>query len=141
LTRDEDAREVILKRWDRSTETALDPIVLAKAGVVDAVLSLDCRTVLVNLREQAEQEESPTYWRAFSSLTGKEVGSLVEQEGSTSVTALGDRAFFLIRKAVEGPGSNVRPRLIRVLDLKTSKFLWEHPIEPARIPQRRELPP
>jgi hypothetical protein len=133
LTRDEETREVILKRWDRATDTALEPIVLAKTGVVDAALSVDCRTVLVNLREQAEQEESPTYWRAYSSLTGKEVGSLLEQEGSFGVTALGDHACFLIRKPPEAPGNTIRPRLIRVLDMKTGKFLWEHPIEPQRL--------
>jgi hypothetical protein len=138
---DDEVREVILKRWDRSSSVALDPVVLAKGGWVSATLSVDCRTVLLNLREQAEQEESPTYWRAYSTLTGKEVGSLMEQEGSTTVTALGEQVYFLIRKAVDGPGSTVRPRLLRALDMKTGKFLWDHPLEPVRMPLRREPPP
>jgi hypothetical protein len=135
IQRDDEVREVLLKRWDRASETALDPIVLAKAGVVDASLSADFRTVLVNLREQPDQEESSTFWRAYSTLTGKEVGSLLEQEGSASVTALGDRFFFLIRKPVDGPGSTVRPRSLRALDMKTGRFLWEHALVPLRVPR------
>jgi hypothetical protein len=141
IARDEEVREVILKRWDRSTDTALEPMVLAKTGVVEASLSIDFRTVLVNLREQPDQEESPTFWRAYSTLTGKEVGSLLEQEGAFGVTALGDRVFFVIRRAPEPPANAIRPRTIRALDLKTGKVLWEHAIEPLRTPQRRELPP
>jgi hypothetical protein len=141
MQRDEETREVILKRWDRSTNTALDPIVLAKAGVVDATLSVDCRTVLVNLREQADQEESSTYWRAYSTLTGKEVGSLLEQENSFGVTALGDCVFFVIRKQLEAPGNTIRPRLLRAVDMKTGKFLWEHHIEPLRMPRAMDPPP
>ncbi len=63
LSRDEETRQTILKRWELPSGHALDPIVLVKEGTVDAFLSADHRSVLVNVREQADQDESSTFWR------------------------------------------------------------------------------
>jgi hypothetical protein len=137
LVRDEEARLAVLKRWELASGKALEPIVLSKGYAVEAYLAADNRSALVHVREREDDDESPTRWHVYSTTTGKELGTFANPEDAGDLTALGERIFITVRRAVDGSTGTDRPRTLRAIELRTGKVLWEHELEPLRPPGRR----
>ena len=114
---------------------------LTKAPSLGAILSIDCRTVLVRVSERLDGEETAASYRLYSTATGKEVGSFPEQETMSTLTVLGDRAYYVSTgpagAAVPGaatapaaaPAAGLRPRGLFAVDVTTGKILWAHSLD------------
>jgi hypothetical protein len=128
-------REAVLLRWDRTTQKALPPVVLAKSEqALTALLSADHRTALVRVRKESDEEDTRVVWRFYSTATGKELGGFTDEAGEAWPTALAERAFYVADDPTPGPGAR-RARSLVAVEVKTGKVLWRRPIE-ARQPLR-----
>jgi hypothetical protein len=96
-------------------------------------LSADCRTVLVMPIGVNRPSPGGPQWSAISTETGKLLTKFIQETGTTSVSALGDRAYCVVQLPRKGGVRNTSsPRALKAIDLKTGKLAWERPIEPHR---------
>ena len=129
-------QKVVLKRWDLMTEKPLDPIVLAEGAIYQLVTVPSAGVTLVRVatppRGAAPEE---VQWTAYALTTGKEIGRFTADVGATELTAIGPRAYFVVRGPFKGPpfGGTI-PRTLKAVDLQTGKHLWEQPLEGERLP-------
>lgn len=132
---DGDRQKAVLRRWDVATGKALEPITLLSGPALGVVVAADARTVLVL---QSIYELSPPVghnaWSAFSTETGKPLGKVPYPPGMSSVTAVGDRAFFIVLDmAPEGDFTGRMARVLQAVELKTGKLLWQRPVSGGRV--------
>lgn len=129
-------QKVVLKRWDLKTEKPLDPIVLTEGGVFQTVTVPSAGVALVrNAGLPQTAPEADAAWVVYSLESGKEAGRFLYENGASEVTALGPRAYYVVRGGVKGPpfGGTIS-RTLKAVDLKTGKRLWELPLESERLP-------
>jgi hypothetical protein len=129
-------QRLVLKRWDLATGKALPPIELLSALALRVEVSADARTVLVHKAVASSALPPGDYaWWAFSTETGKLLSKFAYEQGTTTATALGGRAYLVVQVPGKGgprPHRTIQ-RALKAIDLKTGKLAWERPIEPVRI--------
>lgn len=132
--------EMSLKRWDRTTGKALDPVVMLKGKELWPQTSADGKYVFVHQALVKEQLPPGDYaWWVFSLESGKQVSKLPYEGALAEATVLGERLYYLAGgpgRPVFGGGERVQPRSVKVVDLKSGKVVWERPVEGVRF-----LPP
>lgn len=114
------------------------PWVLLEGRALMFHLAADGRTLLAHqaLVKSALPEGDYAWW-VFSLETGKQVAKFAYEEGTVSATAVGPRAYVVVQRAARGPRFGMTAlRILKAVELKSGKILWEHPTEGFRM-----LPP
>jgi hypothetical protein len=139
-TVEDEQERVKLYRWDLKTGRTLPAQELLRGEGVRLAVSLDGHTILVG-RTPHGGVPAVRFWHAYAAETGKELATFETPSGRTTVTALGELAFWVESTAGgrrgEGPPPP-RSATLRAVDLKTGKTLWERPIV-GGFPGRRPL--
>jgi hypothetical protein len=129
-----------LQRWDLTTGKALGTVELLRGKALWSVISPDGRTIAVHQALVKEQLPEGDYaWWVFDTETGKQLAKFLFEPGSTELTVIGPRAYYAVNGQQKGPprpGLFETPRLLKAIDLKTGKQLWERNLPPIRM-----LPP
>jgi hypothetical protein len=126
-------RRAVLKRWELVTGKALPPVELMSSRYVRVELSADCRTVLVMAIGANRPATGGPEWSAFSTETGKLLTKFKQESGTTTVSALGGRAYCVVQLPGKPGAVGISgPRALKAIDLKTGMLAWERPIEPYR---------
>jgi len=126
---------VVLKRWDLKTARALDPAMLAEG--VGFLTSMAAGAVLVRSAPAAKSGEDAPPWTVtvYSLETAKEKAKFTAEDGTTEATIIGPRAYYVVQTPLKGGlnvvGDTTQPRTLKAVDLKSGKFLWQHPLECA----------
>jgi hypothetical protein len=70
-------------------------------------------------------------WSVFAPETGSLVVQLPFEPGTQAVALVGPRAYVLVAGPLRGPIDRpyVRPQVLKALDVKSGKVLWERPVE------------
>jgi hypothetical protein len=128
---------VVVKRWDRKTGKALDPLELFTGRAGPVAISADGRTVLIDRSPPTDEvPQDPGVWMAFSSETGKPLVTFSADPSATGMTAVGRRAFYLVQERRREGDTTVYERTLKVVDLETGKKLWERRIAGRALPMR-----
>jgi hypothetical protein len=133
LVREEgDGKEkLVLQRWDLKTGKAEAPLTLREGRNLFWQMTLDGRHVFLAPPKSSRNGE------LYSLETGKKVAtppvSLMQP-----VSVLGSRMYFLTEGPPKGKGHEVRviKRVLKAMELKTGKVVWERQVEGVHI-----LPP
>jgi outer membrane protein assembly factor BamB len=85
--------------------------------------------------DQKADERGRHAWTVIEISTGELVARIPYQPGTQAVALLGPRAYCLVGGAVHVSGNDpfVNPRVLRAIDLKTGKTVWERPVEGKRV--------
>jgi hypothetical protein len=133
-------QKMSLKRWDLTTAKALDTVELLKGKSLWTLIADDGRTVAVHQALVKEQLPEGDYaWWVFDAETGKQVAKFPFEAGSTDLSVIGPRAYYAVNgqaKVPPRPDGFETPRLLKAVDLKTGKQVWER-----NLPPIRHLPP
>ncbi len=133
-------QKLSLQRWDVTTGKALEAVELLRGKALWTLIAPDGRTIAVHQALVKEQLPEGDYaWWVFDTETGKQVAKFLFEPGSTELTAIGPRAYYAVNGPQKGPprpGFFETPRLLKAVDLKTGKQVWERNLPPVR-----RLPP
>jgi hypothetical protein len=127
----------ILHSCDRQNEKRLDSKELLVGKHLLARVSLDEKTLC--LYEACANPEdgvslvpkkTPICWSLFSVETGELLGRIPSEAGIHDVVVLGKRVFYLVPGSFRGPLDQpwLQPQILKAIDLKSGKKLWEHPV-------------
>jgi hypothetical protein len=127
----------LLHSWDQHHEKKQEPKELLHGKRLVARTTLDERVLC--LREASPSpddnaslmtKKTPRYWSLFSVQTGASIGRIQHEEGMHDLAVLGSRVFYLVpgpfHAAPDRP--SVQPQILKVIDLKSGKKLWERPV-------------
>jgi hypothetical protein len=135
--------KLVLKRWDRKTGKALEPVALLEGQALWLQVQPGGNYVFVHQALVKTALPPGDYaWWIFSLETGKQVGKVPFEAGTQSVAVIGSRAFFLVPGQIKArPGGRPffgmeQPRALKAYALASGRLLWERPVEPIR-----RLPP
>jgi hypothetical protein len=128
-----------LKRWDLASGDEKETVELLRGKALWPQVSGDGRFVFVHQALGKDQLPAGDYaWWIFDLHSGKQVAKVPFEPGMTDLALVAEKVFFLVpgpRKGPPGFGMDT-PRLVRAIDAKTGKQLWERVVEP----QRRLMP-
>ena len=130
-------QKMSLKRWDVTTAKALETVELLEGKSLWTLISPDGRYICIHQALPKEQLPEGDYaWWVFETATGKQIAQFPFEAGSTELTVLGPRAYYMVngsRKGPPRPGLWETPRVIKAVDLKSGKLLWERNLPPQRM--------
>jgi hypothetical protein len=133
-------QNMTLKRWDLTTGKALETVAMLRGKALWTLIAPDGKTIAVHQALVKEQLPEGDYaWWVFDTETGRQVAKFPFEAGSTELTVIGPRALYAVtgqRKGPPRPGLFETPRLVRAVDLKSAKQVWER-----NLPPQRFLPP
>jgi len=123
--------KLVLKRWDLKTGKAEAPLTLREGGYPFWRMTLDGGHALLAPPKGGRAGE------LYSLETGKKLATL-SVPLMQPVRVLGSRVYFLAEGPPEGqPGGwQVQRMVLKAMELKTGKVVWERPVEGRQI-----LPP
>jgi hypothetical protein len=130
LEQEGERQKLVLHSWDRTSGTAKAPREFLTGKRLNVLPTLDDRFLL--LRDAAGAEATrPAAWSIFAVATGDPAGQAPFEAGTQAAALIGSRGYFLLSGPIRGPIHRgfVHPRLLRAVDLKTGKTLWERPVE------------
>jgi hypothetical protein len=123
--------ELLLTRWSLTGPAPPTRAVLARGSSVIPVVTDDGRHVLARQPSAGSTPSSaarPAAWAVFSLETGQQLTrSLNLEPTAQGFTVLGDRILYALPapgRALRGPAR----RVLKAVDVKTGRPLWEHPI-------------
>jgi outer membrane protein assembly factor BamB len=128
-----------LKRWELATGKEKETVELLHGKAIWPQLSGDGRFLFVHQALVKEQLPAGNYaWWIFDLQSGKQVAKIPFEPGMADLAFVADKVFFVRAGSPKGPPglATEMPRVVRALDAKTGKQLWERAVEP----QRRLLP-
>jgi hypothetical protein len=132
-------QRLVLQSWDAATgqpqpehEMLQGKRLLVRATLNDRLL---CLRDAVPSPDQKADEHGQHAWSVFDVRTGERVAGLPFAAGTQAVAVLGPRAYCLVAGVVPGSLGKpfVSPRVLKAVDLKTGKTLWERPAEGKRL--------
>jgi hypothetical protein len=132
-------QRLVLLSWDAATgepqperELLQGKRLHVRATVNDRFL---CLRDAVPSPDQKADEHGQHAWSVFDVRTGERVAGLPFAAGTQAVAVLGPRAYCLVAGGVPGSLGKpfVSPRMLKAVDLKTGKTLWERPAEGKRL--------
>lgn len=133
-------KKMSLKRWDLTTGKALETIEMLRGKELWTLISPAGRAIAIHQALVKEQLPKGDYaWWVFDAETGKQVAKFPFEADSTGLTVVGPRAYYAVAGQRKGPprlGVWETPRLLKAVDLKTGKQVWER-----NLPPNRMLPP
>jgi hypothetical protein len=133
------AQQLVLHSWSQTTGQHLSSQELIQGQRLLLRASLDgrylCLRDSVPSPDQQADERGAHAWSIFDAATGGRIARLPYERGTQAIAVLGPRAFVLVAGGVAGtPGQPfVNPRVLKAIDLKTGKTLWERPAEGKNI--------
>jgi outer membrane protein assembly factor BamB len=129
---------LLLKRWDLKTATAQPAVELFKGQALWLQVQPDGRCLFA--RQAISRDKLPDgddAWRIFSLETGQQVAKVPFDVAMQQPMVLGQRLYYLVQGEAGKPtGSGIGltyPRMLKAMDLKTGKVVWEHPVEGYQV--------
>ncbi len=133
-------QKMSLKRWDLTTGKALETVELLRGKGLWTLTAPDGRTIAVHQALVKEQLPEGDYaWWVFDTESGKQVAKFPFEAGASELSVIGPRAYYAVggpRKGPPRPGVWETPRLLKAVDLKSGKQVWE-----CNLPPHRMIPP
>jgi hypothetical protein len=118
-----------LRTWDRTTARLLTDVVLFQARAPWPQVAPDRRYLF--LHQAVPREELPEgddAWWVFSLETGKQVAKVPYEVGTGLINLIGPRVYYLVDASGKGQREKTPGRLLKALDVKSGKLLWQHPV-------------
>ena len=129
-------QKMSLKRWDITTGKELQTVEMLRGKALWTLIAPDGQTIAVHQALVKEQLPEGDYaWWVFDAATGKQLAKFPFEPSSTELCVLGPCAYYAVngqRKAPARPGAIETPRLLKAVDLKSGKVVWEHNLPPVR---------
>jgi hypothetical protein len=131
------SQKLIFGSWDAATGKATGARELLQGARLMVLPAIDQRFLC--LRDALPSPDITAikapgekhHWHIVSVDTGETIGRVPYRTGTQAFAVVGSRAFFLeagpLRSRLDKPF--VHPRKLLVVDLRTGKSLWEHPVE------------
>jgi hypothetical protein len=118
-----------LKTWDIKTAKLLTDKVLLEGKSLWLQLSPDHRYLAIHQAVPKESLPKGDYaWWIFSVPTGKQAAKIPFEPGTSQMTVLGPRAYFMMEVTKGGPRGFKRTRLLKAVTLKAGELAWERPL-------------
>jgi len=132
-----DEQKLVMKSWDLETNKPKEDVTLFKGKALRCDITADGQHVLVHqsLTKNALPKGDYAWW-IFTLETGKEIAKVPYEEGTTQITVLGPRAYFMVQAPKKGgkPGPfGEQNRTVKAQELKTGNVIWERTVEVIRI--------
>jgi hypothetical protein len=129
----------VFQAWSLTTGDALPPreLLQGKRLLVRATENNQylCLRDAVPSPDQKVDEAGQHAWSVFDVGTGERIARLPFEPGTQAIAVLGPRAYYLVAGAVPLAVGRpfVNPRVLKAVDLKSGRTLWERPAAGKRV--------
>ncbi len=127
-------KKLTLKTWDVATGKAKDTVELLTGKELWPLVPSGSKYLFVHQALPKDKLPEGDYaWWIYSLETGK-LESKIPFEGSMEVYVVGSRVFYAVNVPPKGPPQpfGEQGRVLKCVDLKSGKALWDTPIEPIK---------
>jgi hypothetical protein len=127
-------QKLVRKAWDLASGKELEPVTLMQGKSLFYLAGGDGKHVAVHQALVKEQLPQGDYaWWVFNLETGKEVIKFPYEEGTTGVSVVGPRAYYVVQTQKPGGFAGVITRTLKAVDLKSGKVVWDRAVESTKI--------